>query len=105
MTVRRRVKVALVMAGMLPALAAAQLPASFFASYVSTSAGLTPFHSFGFGLGPWQEYLARELTPDYLADTELPPLKISWLQPELVSLLPAFAEGLEPSSRSWTSGW
>lgn len=102
MTVRRRVKVALVMAGMLPALAAAQLPASFFASYVSTSAGLTPFHSFGFGLGPWQEYLARELTPDYLADTELPPLKISWLQPELVSLLPAFAEGLEPSSRSWT---
>jgi hypothetical protein len=71
--------------------------------FAAGGTGLTPFYVLGFELGPWQEYLARELTPDYLADPELPPLRISWLQPEMVMLLPAFAEGLLTEPRTWSS--
>ncbi len=56
----------------------------------------------GFELGPWQDYLARELTPEFLAEPELAPLHISWLDPELVSILPAFAEGLVRQPRTWS---
>ncbi|KAA9129837.1 hypothetical protein F3N42_13715 [Marinihelvus fidelis] len=70
--------------------------------FVSGGTGLTPFYVLGFELGPWQDYLARELTPDYMADPELPPLRISWLQPEMVSLLPMFASGLDSEPDTWS---
>ena len=50
--------------------------------FAAGGTGLTPFYVLGFELGPWQEYLARELTPDFLADPDLPALHISWLDPE-----------------------
>lgn len=83
-------------------MAAAQpqgLPVSGFAT---GGTGLTPFYVMGFELGPWQEYLARELTPEFLTQPDLPPLHISWLDPEVVSILPAFAESLVREPKTWT---
>ena len=88
--------------GLLPGVAAAQLPGLPVTGFAAGGTGLTPFYVMGFELGPWQEYLARELTPTYLADPELPPLNISWLDPEFVSILPAFAESLVREPRTWT---
>ena len=56
--------------------------------------GLTTFYVLGFELGPWQDYLARELTPEFLIDANLEPLRISWLDYDSVFILPAFAEQL-----------
>ena len=56
--------------------------------------GLTPFYILGFELGPWQDYLARELTPNYLLDPESEPLHISWLGEQSVVILPFFAQQL-----------
>jgi hypothetical protein len=71
------------------------------ASFTLGGSGLTPFYVLGFELGPWQDYLARELTPDYLVDANAKPLRISWLDMESVLILPAFAEQLmgRPASR------
>lgn len=88
--------------GLLPGVAAAQLPGLPVTGFAAGGTGLTPFYVMGFELGPWQEYLARELTPTYLADPELPPLNISWLDPAVVSILPAFAESLVREPRTWT---
>jgi len=54
--------------------------------------GLTPFYVLGFELGPWQDYLARELTPDYMLDPLLEPLHISWINEGSVVILPVFAQ-------------
>ncbi len=56
--------------------------------------GLTPFYVLGFELGPWQDYLARELTPDFLLDSSAEPLYISWINEQSVLILPLFAEQL-----------
>lgn len=98
----RSLKATLMAAGLLPGLAAAQLPGLPVTGFAAGGTGLTPFYVMGFELGPWQDYLARELTPDYLAEPDLPPLHISWLDPEVVSILPAFAEGLVREPRTWT---
>ncbi len=95
-------KAALLAAGMAPGLAAAQLPGLPVTGFAAGGTGLTPFWVMGFELGPWQDYLARELTPDYMVDPDLPPLHISWLQPEMVAILPAFADGLVKEPRTWT---
>jgi hypothetical protein len=89
-------------AGMVPTLCAAQLPGLPMAGFTAGGTGLTPFYALGFELGPWQDYLARELTPSYLADPDLPALHISWLDPESVAVLPAFAEGLIREPSTWT---
>ena len=57
--------------------------------------GLTSFYMLGFELGPWQEYLAQELTPDYLMPENALPVHVSWLRSHDVMLLPDFASGLE----------
>lgn len=88
--------------GLLPGLCAAQLPGLPMAGFAAGGAGLTPFYVLGFELGPWQDYLSRELTPDFLAEPNLPPLHISWLDPEAVAILPAFAEGLVGKPDTWT---
>lgn len=87
---------------MLPGLCLAQAPGLPVTGLAAGGAGLTPFYVLGFELGPWQDYLARELTPDYLADPELPALHISWLDTGSVAILPAFAERLVQPPRTWT---
>lgn len=64
------------------------------ASFTMGGSGLTPFYVLGFELGPWQDYLARELTPGYLIEADSGPLNISWMDADAVMILPAFAEDL-----------
>jgi long-chain fatty acid transport protein len=87
--------------GFMPGWAGAQgfgLPVSGFAT---GGAGLTSFYVIGFELGPWQEYLAQELTPEYMLPDDAKPLHISWIQSSAILLLPEFAEGLEPTPQTW----
>jgi long-chain fatty acid transport protein len=98
----RLFKAALLATGFLPGVAAAQLSGLPMAHFTAGGTGLTPFYVLGFDLGPWQDYLARELTPEFMADTTLEPLHISWLDYDSVTILPAFAEqlmGAEPRSK------
>jgi long-chain fatty acid transport protein len=93
---------AILLGGMLPGLCAAQLQGLPMTGFAAGGTGLTPFYVLGFELGPWQDYLARELTPPFMAESDLPPLHISWLDAEAVSILPAFADGLVGRPRTWT---
>jgi long-chain fatty acid transport protein len=97
----RILKAAILSAGLCPAMAAAQLPGLPFSSFTAGGTGLTPFYVMGFELGVWQDYLARELTPEYMTEPDLPALHISWLDPEMVSILPAFAGGLVREPRTF----
>ena len=89
-------------AGLAPGIAAAQLPALPGTGLSTGGTGLTPLYVMGFELGPWQDYLARELTPDYLIEPELPVPYVSWLDPDTVEILPAFARKLVRQPRTWT---
>lgn len=91
MTKLRKLAVFLLVLGMLPALAAARVSGLPMAGFNAGGAGLTPFYVLGFELGPWQEYLAQELTPDYLLDPAAPPLHISWINEHSELILPFFA--------------
>ncbi|NOR18895.1 MAG: hypothetical protein GQ538_02245 [Xanthomonadales bacterium] len=82
----------LIVAGMLPTLAAARVPGLPMTGFSAGGTGLTPFYVLGFELGPWQDYLARELTPDYMLDPLLEPLHISWISEDSVVILPIFAQ-------------
>lgn len=87
--------------GLTPALASAQGFGLPVASFAFGGAGLTSFYVIGFELGPWQEYLAQELTPDYMLPDDAPPVRISWLGEDEVLILPDFAAGLEAAPSSW----
>jgi len=93
-----RLKVAstvLAIMGLMPGVAGAQgigLPAAGFASVGN---GLTSFYIIGFELGPWQEYLAQELTPVYMLPDNTEPMRISWLRNSEISIMPDFASHLE----------
>ena len=87
--------------GLVPAMASAQgfgLPAVGFAT---GGTGLTSFYVIGFELGPWQEYLAQELTPDYMLADESQPVKVSWLRNADLTILPDFAAGMESQPDTW----
>jgi hypothetical protein len=84
----------LLVAGLVPALSAAPVSGLPMTGFSAGGTGLTPFYVLGFELGPWQDYLARELTPDYLLDSESEPLRISWLGEQSVVILPIFAQQL-----------
>jgi long-chain fatty acid transport protein len=91
--------------GMSPILASAQmggmgvgLPA---VSFAAGGTGLTSFYVLGFELGPWQEYLAQELTPSYLLPDNVEPVNVSWLRNSDAWLLPDFASGLEQDSNTY----
>jgi len=91
--------------GMLPAMVNAQvagagvgLPA---VSFAAGGTGLTSFYVLGFELGPWQEYLAQELTPSYLLPENIEPVHVSWLGNSDAWLLPDFAAGLERDTNSY----
>lgn len=90
----RLFKAALLAAGLAPGVSAAQLQGLPMAHLTAGGTGLTPFYVLGFELGPWQDYLARELTPEFLIDTSMEPLRISWLDYDSVFILPVFAEHL-----------
>jgi hypothetical protein len=67
------------------------LPAAHFAA---GGAGLTSFYVIGFELGPWQDYLARELTPAYMLSDDTVPIRVSWLKTSQLTILPDFAQHL-----------
>jgi len=87
--------------GLIPGIAGAQgigLPALGFAAGGN---GLTTFYIIGFELGPWQEYLAQELTPDFMLPEDSEPLRITWLRNSEVKIMPDFAAYMEsqPATR------
>lgn len=95
----------LIALGMSPIMASAQmggmglgLPA---VSFAAGGTGLTSFYVLGFELGPWQEYLAQELTPSYLLPDNVEPVHVSWLRNSDAWLLPDFASGLEQDSNTY----
>jgi hypothetical protein len=70
------------------------------AGFVAGGAGLTSFYVIGFELGPWQEYLAQELTPDYLLPEDAQPVHVSWIRSGELLLLPDFAAHLEQTPQT-----
>ena len=81
--------------GLIPGIAGAQgigLPVS---SFAAGGTGLTAFYVIGFELGPWQEYLAQELTPVYMLPDSTAPVRISWLRNSEIQIMPDFAAGME----------
>ena len=87
--------------GMLPGFAGAQVTGLPVTSFATSGAGLTSFYVIGFELGPWQEYLAQELTPSYLLPNDAEPIRISWLRSSEVLIMPYFASDMEQSPDSW----
>jgi hypothetical protein len=90
----RLFKAAILAAGLVPGVSAAQLKGLPMTHLTAGGTGLTPFYALGFELGPWQEYLARELTPEFFIDASMEPVRISWLDYDSVVILPVFAERL-----------
>ena len=64
------------------------------ASFAAGGTGLTSFYVIGFELGPWQEYLAQELTPDYLLDGDAVSIRADWLKSSEALMTPGFAADL-----------
>lgn len=64
------------------------------AAFAAGGGGLTSFYVIGFELGPWQDYLARELTPTYLLPDNAAPVHVSWLHSDQVMILPDFGQSL-----------
>jgi hypothetical protein len=93
--------IALAFMGLLPVTAGAQGLGLPVAGFATGGAGLTSFYVIGFELGPWQEYLAQELTPDYMLPEGASPVYVSWIRSSEVMLLPDFAAGLEERPDSW----
>src|SRR5210317_2603740 len=88
----RKLAAFLMVLGMLPALSAARVSGLPMAGFSAGGTGLTPFYALGFELGPWQDYLARELTPDFMLDPAAEPLNVSWMNDHSVIVLPFFAK-------------
>lgn len=78
--------------GMIPTLANARISGMPMAGLSAGGTGLTPFYVLGFELGPWQDYLAHELTPDYMLDPEAVLQPVSWMNEHAVVVLPFFAK-------------
>ncbi len=90
----RLFKAILLATGLFPGLAAAQVSGFPIASFTAGGTGLTPFYVLGFELGPWQDYLARELTPEFIDESTIEPLHVTWMDMQSVLILPNFAEEL-----------
>jgi hypothetical protein len=87
--------------GLLPVTAGAQGVGLPVAGFATGGAGLTSFYVIGFELGPWQEYLAQELTPEYMLPEGTSPVYVSWIRSSEIMLLPDFAADLEQRPESW----
>lgn len=81
-------------AWMIPALSVARVSGMPMVGLSAGGTGLTPFYVLGFELGPWQDYLAHELTPDYMLDPEAQLQPVSWMTEHSVVVLPFFAQQL-----------
>ena len=79
---------------LIPALSVARVSGPPMAGLSAGGTGLTPFYVLGFELGPWQDYLARELTPDFMLDPNAEPLNVTWMNEHSVIVLPFFAKQL-----------
>lgn len=77
---------------LIPALSVARVSGLPMVGISAGGTGLTPFYVLGFELGPWQNYLARELTPDFMLDPAAEPLNVSWMSDHAVVVLPFFAK-------------
>ena len=82
----------ILVAGMIPTLSAARVSGLPMTGFSAGGTGLTPFYVLGFELGPWQDYLAQELTPGYLLDPAAEPLHVSWINQHSEIILPFFAK-------------
>jgi hypothetical protein len=101
-TVKSRIAGAVIAAaGLIPALAAAQGIGTPAIGFAAAGTGMTSFYVIGFELGPWQEYLARELTPEYMEPEDSRPVRVSWLRSSEVNILPDFASAFEPAPETW----
>jgi len=88
----RFLTVLLLVAVLIPAHSFARVSGLPMAGFSAGGTGLTPFYVLGFELGPWQNYLARELTPDFMLDPAAEPLRVSWISDHSVVVLPFFAK-------------
>ena len=88
----RFLTVLLLVAVLIPALSVARVSGLPMVGFSAGGTGLTPFYVLGFELGPWQNYLARELTPDFMLDPAAEPLNVSWMSDHAVVVLPFFAK-------------
>ena len=89
------------MMGFLPCTAGAQGFGLPVAGFAAGGAGLTSFYVIGFELGPWQEYLAQELTPDFMLPEGANPVYVSWIKDNGLLLLPDFAADLQETPDTW----
>ena len=87
--------------GLVPGLASAQGFGLPVAGFAAGGTGLTSFYIIGFELGPWQEYLAHELTPEYMLGEDDQPVRVSWLRSSEVMILPEFASHMEEQPETW----
>ncbi|MCF6226720.1 MAG: hypothetical protein L3J22_10540 [Xanthomonadales bacterium] len=77
--------------------AALLMPFSVSAAPVAFAMGgqsLSSFYLFGMELGPWEDYLLKELTPDLAVLEVIQTPKINWLANDAEKMLPAFARRL-----------
>jgi len=88
-------KTMLAIMGLIPGLAGAQGIGLPVVGFAAGGAGLTSFYIIGFELGPWQEYLAQELTPVYMLPDDTQPLHVSWLRNSEIRIMPDFAAYME----------
>jgi hypothetical protein len=87
--------------GLIPVCAGAQVTGLPVASFATGGAGLTSFYVIGFELGPWQEYLAQELTPAYMLPDNAEPVRISWMRNSELLIMPDFAADLNHTPETW----
>lgn len=87
--------------GLLTGMASAHGAALPSVGFAAGGTGLTSFYVIGFELGPWQAYLAQELTPEYMLPEDTMPVQVSWLKASQVRMLPDFANDMHAQPDTW----
>ena len=81
-------------AALLAACAGFAVPVSAVSPVAMAGHGLSNFYLLGLELGPWEDYLLRELTPDLDIIDSVPEPRISWFDSQQAVILPDFARVL-----------
>lgn len=79
------------------------LPATVVAAPVAVAMGgqsLSSFYLLGMELGPWEEYLIQELTPQLAVINQTQQAEISWFAEDAANMLPGFAQQLLENDKS-----
>ena len=87
-------------AALLAACVGFAVPASAVTPVAMAGHGLSNFYLLGLELGPWEDYLLRELTPDLEIVESMPEPRISWFDRDQAVILPDFARVLLASKPS-----